>query len=150
MGMGGRTREFSHWQENLNLPVRKRRAPSVGRITGRLGAILLIALVTAIMWITGCAGLTSGTAQALTPSGLSITTSSLSGATVGTAYSATLQASGGTSPDTWSVSIGALPAGLSLAALTGVISGTPTASGSSSFTIQAADSANSTSTKELS
>src|SRR5260370_31854886 len=98
MGMGGRTREFSHWQENLNLPVRKLRTPSVGRISGLLGAILLITLVTAIMWITCCAGLTSGTAKTQTPiptplpSRLLGTTSSLPASTVGTAYSATLQA----------------------------------------------------------
>jgi hypothetical protein len=46
---------------------------------------------------------------------------------VGIAYSATLAASGGTAPYTWSVGSGTLPAGLSLSASSGVISGTPTA-----------------------
>ena len=67
MSMGGTTREFSHWPENLDLPDRKHLTPSAGRITGLFGAILLIAVVTAIMWITGCAGLTSGTAKTQTP-----------------------------------------------------------------------------------
>lgn len=62
---------------------------------------------------------------------LIIATSSLPGATSGTAYSATLSASGGTSPYTWSATT-ALPAGLVLAS-NGTLSGTPTASGS--FTI---------------
>src|SRR5258708_9662896 len=125
MGMGGRTREFSYWQENLNLPVRKLRAPSVGRITGLFGAILLIALVTAIMWITGCAGLTSGTAksQTPTPTSLAITTSSLPAGQTGAAYQATLAASGGTTPYSWSLASGSLPGGLALNAGSGAISG---------------------------
>jgi Putative Ig domain len=58
---------------------------------------------------------------------LAVTTSSLPLAQVGVAYSATLAASGGTTPYTWTLSGGVLPAGLSLNASTGVISGTPTA-----------------------
>jgi len=42
------------------------------------------------------------------------------------AYSATLAAKGGTTPYTWSLTSGALPAGLSLNASTGAITGTPT------------------------
>ena len=52
-----------------------------------------------------------------------ITTTSLPDGEVGTAYSQTLTATGDT-PITWSVS-GTLPAGLSLEAATGIISGTP-------------------------
>jgi len=79
-----------------------------------------------------------------------ISTSSLPGGTVGTAYSTTLAATGGTTPYTWSVTSGALPAGLSIAASTGVISGTPTTSGTASFTVQVKDANNSTATKSLS
>jgi hypothetical protein len=71
---------------------------------------------------------------------LSITTASLPSITVGTPYSVTLSASGGVLPYTWSVSSGALPAGLSLSPA-GVISGTPTAQGTSSFTVAVTDSA---------
>ncbi len=69
---------------------------------------------------------------------LQLTTATLNGGTAGTAYTATLTASGGTSPYTWSVASGALPAGLALST-GGTISGTPTASGSSSFTIAVKD-----------
>jgi hypothetical protein len=59
---------------------------------------------------------------------------------VGVAYSETVSVNGGTSPYTYSVLSGSLPAGLSLNTGTGVISGTPTTAGTSTFTIQAVDS----------
>ena len=68
---------------------------------------------------------------------LSVTTSSLPAAVAGVPYSATLQGAGGAGTPTWTVN-GSLPAGLSLNAATGVISGTPTVPGSSSFTAQLA------------
>ncbi len=71
---------------------------------------------------------------------LTITTTSLPAITVGTPYNATLSASGGISPYTWSLGSGALPAGLTLSSA-GVISGTPTAQGSFSFTVAVKDSA---------
>src|SRR3546814_477751 len=62
---------------------------------------------------------------------------------VGTAYAQTLSASGGTAPYTFSVTAGSLPAGLSLAS-DGTLSGTPTASGASAFTVEARDTFNQT------
>ncbi|HEY6401242.1 MAG TPA: Ig domain-containing protein, partial [Blastocatellia bacterium] len=59
--------------------------------------------------------------------------------TVGADYSQTLTAMGGTAPFTFTVSSGALPPGLTLSSA-GAISGTPTAAGSFSFTVQALDS----------
>jgi len=72
---------------------------------------------------------------------LAITTTSLSSGAVGVAYSQTLQATGGITPYTWSYT-GSLPPGLSLSASTGVISGTPTTSGTFSFTAKVTDSEN--------
>ncbi|HXM93470.1 MAG TPA: putative Ig domain-containing protein [Candidatus Dormibacteraeota bacterium] len=71
---------------------------------------------------------------------LSISTASLPNGTVGTAYSQTLQSNGGTPTISWSVTLGTLPAGLTLDSTTGIISGTPTAAGTSNFTVRAADS----------
>jgi len=74
-----------------------------------------------------------------------ITNADLPNGTVGTAYAATLAATGGTAPYTWSIVSGALPAGLTLNGSTGAISGTPTTVGwSNLFTVQVADSAGST------
>ncbi len=80
---------------------------------------------------------------------LKITTTSLPGGTVGTAYSQTLAASGGTTPYTWSVSAGSL-APLTLGSTTGTISGTPTAAGTLSFTTQVKDANSNTATQALS
>ena len=63
-----------------------------------------------------------------------ITTENLPTGEVGTAYTAELKADG-TAPITWSVTDGALPDGLKLE--NGVISGTPTAEGTSTFTVTA-------------
>ena len=60
--------------------------------------------------------------------------------TINTPYSQSVTATGGTAPYTYAVSSGALPAGLSLNPLTGLISGTPQLTGLFNFTIQATDS----------
>ena len=81
---------------------------------------------------------------------LSITSSSLPSGQVGTAYSTTLAATGGIAPYTWSITGGMLPAGLSLNASTGAITGTPTAATSSmSLTFQVTDSEKSAQSKTM-
>jgi hypothetical protein len=72
---------------------------------------------------------------------LSIKTSALPQMTISQAYSVTLQATGGTSPYTWSVVSGLLPPGLTLAASSGTLSGTPSTSGQFSFTVRVKDAA---------
>ena len=79
------------------------------------------------------------TLQVGPPAPLAVTTTSLPTATTGTSYSSALQATGGITPYAWAITSGTLPAGLSLDASTGVISGTPSATGSSSFTVTLTD-----------
>jgi len=88
----------------------------------------------------------TGSAALTVPATPTITTAALAAATVGTAYSATLAGSGGITPYTWSVSSGTLPSGLSLAASTGAISGTPLAAavGTASLTFKLTDSGKAT------
>ena len=77
---------------------------------------------------------------AAAPNPVQITTTSLPSGQVNTAYSTTLAASNGATPYSWSITSGSLPAGLTLTAATGAISGTPTAAGTSSFTVKVTDS----------
>ncbi|NLS01651.1 IPTL-CTERM sorting domain-containing protein, partial [Rhizobium sp. P38BS-XIX] len=71
---------------------------------------------------------------------LSIGPATLPAATIAASYNATVTASGGTSPYSYAVTAGSLPAGLSLNASTGAIIGSPTAGGVFNFTITATDS----------
>jgi hypothetical protein len=78
---------------------------------------------------------------------VAISTTFLPGATLGTAYSATLAATAGVSPYSGrTVSSGGLPPGLTLNAATGVISGAPTAAAGSpyQFGVTTQDSNNAT------
>ena len=88
---------------------------------------------------TGPASLPS---NSVTPMGPSITSAVLSGGEVGVTYTGVPTVTGGTTPFTWSVSGGSLPAGLTLNTATGAVTGTPTASGTSTFTLVATDALN--------
>ncbi|MFG2820394.1 M4 family metallopeptidase [Kitasatospora sp. NPDC048365] len=88
---------------------------------------------------TAWAGVNVGTAPTNTPS---VTNPGSQTTKVNTAASLQIQASGGTGALTYSAT--GLPAGLSINASTGLISGTPTAVGTSSVTVTAKDTANKT------
>jgi cytochrome c553 len=86
-------------------------------------------------------------------SSLSITTATLASATYGTAYSQPLAATGGTTPYTWAVASGTLPAGFTLSAA-GVITGTPAApavpnAATSNFTVKVTDAVSASATMPL-
>lgn len=69
---------------------------------------------------------------------VSTPTTGLSG-TTGSLFTLATVVSGGSEPYTFAISTGTLPAGLTIDAATGTISGTPTASGSSTITLLVAD-----------
>ncbi|STQ98598.1 putative Ig domain-containing protein [Janthinobacterium lividum] len=71
---------------------------------------------------------------------ITIAPSTVPAAAVGSAYSQSVTAANGTGPYTYAISAGTLPAGLTLNAATGVLSGTPTAGGVFNFTVRATDS----------
>jgi len=79
-----------------------------------------------------------------------ISTASLLNGSISTPYSQTLNASGGTTPYTWSVSSGTLPAGLAINSSTGVLSDTPSAIGTFNFTIMVTDDVGATATRAYS
>ncbi len=75
-------------------------------------------------------------------------TTTLPGGTVGTVYSASVVASGGAGTLSYALASGSLPAGLSLSSA-GALSGKPTAGGTSSFTVKAADAYGDTGTSGI-
>jgi uncharacterized protein (TIGR03437 family) len=78
-----------------------------------------------------------------------ITTTSLPNAVIGSPYSQSVAATGGSTPYAFQIITGALPVGLLLSPSSGVISGTPTTASSASFTVQVRDNANLTSERLL-
>ena len=139
----------------LSVEPRKCRDAAAGKWLG-FGALLAALALNVIL--CGCAavgasnsfgGSSAAPATTSANSPAISTVSPLPAGTVGTAYSVTLQASGGTAPYTWSVASGSLPAGLSLGASTGVISGVPNTGGAFSPVIQVTDTLNNSGIKAL-
>lgn len=101
------------------------------------GTLAACCLTLAAM-LSGCGGTSQPAAPLLT-----ITTAALQGGVSGTAYSQSIQASGGVAPFNWTVSAGTLPHNLAVSPSTSnsaVISGTPdTAVQAGTFTIQVTD-----------
>jgi hypothetical protein len=93
---------------------------------------------------SGTAGLTGNQVYTLTvnpAASLAVGPVTLPNATSNSAYSATVTASGGSGTYSFAATSG-MPSWLTLNATTGVLSGTPTTTGSSTFSISAADSKN--------
>jgi uncharacterized protein YhjY with autotransporter beta-barrel domain len=94
---------------------------------------------------TGTGPFTGSRAYSLTVNAptMSVSPASLTAGTINSAYGATISASGGTSPYTFALTSGALPAGLTLTSA-GVLSGTPTVMGTFNFTVTATDASTGT------
>jgi hypothetical protein len=99
--------------------------------------------ITATDTSTGCMGSRPYTLNIASSSGCPVITlspASLPSGTIGVLYNQTISASGGAPPTTFTVTSGALPAGLVLNLGTGAITGVPSATGLFSFTVRATDS----------
>ena len=104
-------------------------ASVTGRLLARNGAVTLDGAT-----ITDCGAATNAVCPVL-----DLQPETLPAAAFDTAYSQTLLASGGTAPYLYTVSDGALPPGFTLSS-SGELTGTPTTSGSFTFTVRATDS----------
>lgn len=112
-------------------------APSVATVNA---AGLATAVAIGPASITATQFGVSGNAALTVTGTLAVSTAALPDASLGTSYSATLAATGGVTPYSWSITAGSLPSGLTLNASSGAISGTPTALGTSNVTIRVSDS----------
>ena len=70
--------------------------------------------------------------------------------TIGSPYTASPSASGGTAPYTYALTVGSLPPGLSLSTSTGAITGLPRLKGTFTFTLQVTDNVAATATVQCS
>ncbi len=112
---------------------------SAGRRFGFIG--ILHFSLTAASFLLGAPKLAAAATPALT-----VTPATLASGTVNAPYSASLNATGGTPPySNWVLSTGTLPAGITLSTA-GVLSGTPTKTGLSTFKVKVTDSANASAT----
>src|SRR5579863_293955 len=122
---------------------------STGVISGtptKTGPNLFIVTLADAGGLTAQQQLNISIAPAVAPP--SITSSNAFTGTVGTPFSQALTATGGTPPYTWSISSGALPAGLQLSGA--IISGSPTAAGTTNVNLQVTDSQQQTATQAVS
>lgn len=105
-----------------------------------LSALILLSTLSVL---SACGSSGSGGEQNPPPATLAITTASLPSGQTGVVYGATLAATGGTLPFTWTLTNGTLPMGLSLNASTGAIAGTPAELATNvSLTFKVTDSSN--------
>jgi len=123
-----------------------------------MGRLFLVAL--GLLLVVGCGPVGPASAAALAllglhkeketkPTPLSISTTTLPDGVVDEAYNASLTAAGGTPPYSWSVSDGTLPPGLTLNP-DGTVTGTPTTSGTYTFTAKVTDAASRTAEESFS
>ena len=123
---------------------------STGKITGRpiaSGVFAFTVQVTDNLGAQSTKSLSINVSQ-----GLTIPNCPAPIGNVGQSYTSPLVAQGGSTPYTWSISSGSLPAGLILQSTDTVtmITGTPSAPGASAFVVQAVDAANSNITRACS
>ena len=98
---------------------------------------LTLSVLASLVLTYGCAE-TGGLSH--TPPPITISPTTAPAGTVALPYQLSLSATGGTTPYNWSIVSGSLPDGLSLNTSSGMISGTPTSSGTANFTVELADS----------
>lgn len=123
-----------------NLPPPGLTLSSQGQITGTPTASGTFPFVVQVTDSASRLSATQGLSITVAPPA-AITPSTLPGGTVNVPYTTTTLTVPNVTISNWAVTVGTLPAGLNLNASTGALSGTPTAAGSSTFTISATPAA---------
>lgn len=120
---------------------------SGGVLSGTPTTVQTVVLIVVATDANGCTGTVTPVLaiQAAPPVVITLSPAVLPGGTVGTPYSQSMSASGGTGSYTFTLLAGTLPAGLTLNSA-GLVSGTPTAAITAPLTIQATDAHGATGT----
>ena len=142
LSVGGGTPPYSNWTVGAgSFPPGLTLNSSTGAINGIPSSSGTYNFFVTVQDSAG--GISPAAALTISSSVPTITTTSLSlpGAVLNAAYTTTLTVSGGTDPyGNWTLTSGSLPQGLLLNSATGVISGTPVASGAYNFSVTVQDS----------
>ena len=116
----------------------------------RWRVLIWVAAIPLVAGVLGCSGVACGPGELHnSPGTLSIATSQLPDDETRVHCHVSLTSTGGVSPFAWTAVSGPLPLGLGLAAATRQITGTPTVSGVSSFTVQVNNAAGQTATQAI-
>ncbi len=102
--------------------------------------VLFVAVLVLLALVLPSCGNGGSITVSIADGKLEITTLQLQSGSVGKTYNVQLTATGGAQPYTWSIVLGNLPAGLTLNATTGALTGTPKQTGTFSFTAEVKDS----------
>ena len=138
----GGTPPYSFSLSSGSLPPGLSLNPSTGAITGSPTTAGPFSFTGKAVDSSGTAGTNTATAACKITVAPPLALSCPAGTgQVGVAYASALSASGGAGANTYSLTSGFLPPGLALNKVSGAITGTPTASGSFSFTGMVQDSA---------
>jgi large repetitive protein len=99
----------------------------------------VVPLLVVCVWFCGFSPSCGGGTAPIPVGPLIISPAALPAALINVPYSATLTSVGGMGPFTWALASGSLPPGLTISTA-GVITGTPTALGTTTFKVQVTDS----------
>jgi Tol biopolymer transport system component len=108
--------------------------------------VSILSIVSLCFGLAGCPSSGGGGGGGSSTPSFAVSTTAADFGVVGNSYTATLAVTGGTGPFTWTQSGGDVLTGLSLAAGTGVVSGTPTAAGNFTATFTVMDNTGKTAT----
>ena len=140
LGAAGGSGNYSWTLTAGSLPVGFQSLPTSGLISGTPAATGTSSFTVQVTDTTTTKTATQPLSILITTT-LGFSTTTLPGGAVNSAYSTSLPTpTGGTAPLTYSVATGSLPAGLNLNTSTGAITGTPTAGGTSNFSVKVTDS----------
>ncbi len=142
----------SHAAKAADSPFFSRRGEKARRCTMLVGILWSMILPLALTCLMGCAGFTppkSPTAASSRAAPLRIATNALPVGAVQNNYLATLVATGGVPPYSWTQTAGNLPTGLTLRSAAGSIAGMPTKAGTFEFAIKVQDAKASTASSDF-
>jgi len=120
-----------------NLPSGLTLNPTTGVISGLPAVVGTVSFIVKVSVPNSCSTTQAYTLTTNCPPAVTLAPASLPNGAMGTAYSQVLSASPAGGSYMFTVASGSLPAGLTLNSATGVLSGTPTANGSFTFTVTA-------------